>query len=116
MPTFAVDSSRTTMIATGKVTAVTEWTDGKRTDNPKRDPNTGMPLWLIDCLVDDDAARSTVAGVEVGSLTQPVVQKLRPITFVGLAVSVYVNRSSGALTARWSAENVAGGVTDSKAA
>lgn len=109
MPQFPIDSTRATLVATGKVTPVNEWTtDGKRTDNQKRNPDTGMPLWIIDCLVDDDdAARSAVAGVEVGSPVQPVVQKFRPVAFVGLTLNVYVQRQSGALVCRWSAEEIA---------
>lgn len=109
MPTYFIDSDRTVMIATGKTAPVFEWVEGagRGAERPvKRDPATGMPLWLVDCLVDDDSARSTIAGVEVGSLDQPIVQKLRPITFRGLRVDVYVNRSSGSLVARWSAESI----------
>lgn len=111
MPTYNIDSARTTMIATGKIAPVFEWIEGapRNAERPvKRDPNSGLPLWLIDCLVDDDASRSTVAGVEVPSLDMPVVPKLRPVEFESLSVSVYVNRQSAALTARWSAAGIAG--------
>jgi hypothetical protein len=111
MPTFNIDSDRTVMIATGKVAPVFEYVEGgpRGADRPvKRDPNTGFPLWLVDCLVDDDAARSTVAGVEVPSVDAPVVQKLREIKFRGLVVSCYVNRSTSALSVRWSAEGIEG--------
>lgn len=109
MPSFPIDSSRAVMIATGKVMPVTEWTDdGRRTDVQKRDPNTGMPVWLIDCLVDDDdAARAVVAGVEVPALDEPKIAKFRPVVFEGLTMSCYVKRQTGALVTRWSAEGLA---------
>lgn len=111
MPTFNIDSARTTMIATGKIAPVFEWVEGapRNAERPvKRDPNSGFPLWVVDCLVDDDAARSTVAGVEVPSLDMPQVAKLRPVEFEGVSVSCYVNRQTSALVARWSATGIAG--------
>src|SRR3954470_1722167 len=111
MPTYNIDSARTTMIATGKVTPVFEWIEGapRNAERPvKRDPNTGFPLWVLDCLVDDDAARSLVARGEGPSLDAPVISKLRPVEFEGLSVSVYVNRASSQLVARWSATGIAG--------
>lgn len=108
MPEYPIDSDRSNMIATGKVAAQFEWdTEGRRTDRPKRDDGTGMPLWIVDVLVDDeDAARSVVAGVVVPSLDAPVVAKLHPITFERLRVSVYVQRRTGALVSSWSADGI----------
>lgn len=119
MATLPIDCTRFAMIATGKVSAVSEWSDGKPTGQQARDTNTGMPLWNVDVLVDDDEARSTVASVVIGELTEPRVQKLRPIAFVGLTANVYVNRRSNQLTLRFSANAVAGSagsVAESKAA
>lgn len=108
MPSYPIDVDRATMVATGKVLPVTEWTaDGKRTDTPKRDPNTGAPVWLVDCLVDDDdATRAVVAGVEVPSIETPAPPKYSPVVFEGLTVDVYVKRATGALVARWSATGI----------
>jgi len=106
---FPIDTSRFPLFATGKVTAVTEWIDGKPSKNQQRDADTGMPLWMVDVLIDDDAARSTVAGVQVGSPTEPQVQKFRPVEFAGLAVSVYVNRKTNTMSMRFKADHIATG-------
>lgn len=50
MPSYAIDSHRQAMTATGIVSAVQEWTetaDGSRrpSDTQARDELTGMPLW-----------------------------------------------------------------------
>lgn len=107
--TLPVDGSRVQMISTGKVQPAHDWSDGKRSDSQKRDPNTGMPIWLIDCVIDDDgASRSATAGVEVGSLDEPKPTKWQPVIFRGLIVSIYVDRA-GRIGMRWSAEEVLAG-------
>ena len=116
MATLPIDTTRYAMICTGKVSPVSEWSDGKPTGQQARDANTGMPLWNVDVLVDDDADRSTVASVVIGSLDEPRVRKLAPIAFVGLTANVYVNRRTQALTLRFSADAVAGAVAEQKAA
>lgn len=116
MATLPIDTNRFAMIATGKVSPVPEWKDGSPTGQQARHEQTGLYLWNVDVLVDDDEARSTVASVVIGSMDEPRVQKLRPIGFVGLTANVYVNRRTSSLTLRFSADAVAGSVAEQKAA
>ena len=105
--TLTIDGGRVQMISTGKVAPAHEWSDGKRSESQKRDPNTGMPVWVVDCLIDDDeASRATTAGVEVQALDEPRPVKFRPVEFVGLTANIYVTRA-GALGMRFSAESIA---------
>ena len=55
MPSYAIDSDRQPMTATGIVSAVQEWTetaDGSRrpSDTQARHELTGMPLWGVEVL------------------------------------------------------------------
>jgi hypothetical protein len=113
MPTFPIDATRATLIATGKSTPVLEWIEGaaRGAVRPQqRDENSGLLLWVVDVLIDDDdATRAAVAGVQVPSLDAPVVQKFRPVAFTGLRVDVYVQRATGALVCRWTADGIENG-------
>jgi hypothetical protein len=101
-----IDSERITLIGTGKVAAAFAWVDGKRSDQQKRDPDTGMPMWIIDAVIDDDSARSATAGIEVpAGIDEPKIAKWRPVQFRGLSVSIYVDRA-GRLGMRWSADEL----------
>ena len=85
MPSYAVDSNRQSMTATGIVEAVREWEealDGKRrpSDRQARDEDTGMPLWGVEVLYMQTAfgrISTTTAKVTVGAVEEP---KPAPLT------------------------------------
>lgn len=113
MASYAVDTLRQPMTATGIVEAVREWeeaADGRRrpSERQARDEGTGMPLWGVEVLYGQTSfgRESTVtAKVTVGSVERPAPGRLTPIGFVGLVVEVRTNRAGG-FTEVWSAEAV----------
>ena len=83
-------------LATGKVAAVPNFEIDVAPGQPRPQATDehGTPLWVIDVLVEDDSAdRAQVAGVRVAASQQPVVEKFKPVQFLGLDVSVYVNKA-----------------------
>ncbi len=114
MPSYAVDSSRQSMTATGIVEAVREWEeglDGRRrpSDRQARDENTGMPLWGVEVLYMQTAfgrISTTTAKVTVGALEEPKPAPLTAIGFSGLTVEARTNKSGG-FTENWFAEGLA---------
>jgi hypothetical protein len=114
MPSFAVDSERQPMTATGIVEPVREWdegADGKRrpSERQARDEGTGMPLWGVEVLyVQSTFGRlaTVTARVTVGAVERPGMAALSPIGFGGLVVEVRTNKAGG-LVESWSAEAVA---------
>lgn len=113
MATYAIDSGRQPMTATGIVEPVREWTetaDGKRrpSEVQAREPETGMPLWGVEVLyVQTSFGReSTVtARVTVPAAERPAPAKLTPIGFTGLVMEARINKTGG-FTESWSAEGV----------
>lgn len=113
MPTYATDSKRQPMSATGIVNAVMEWeknAEGKRvrTDRQERDPDTGMLKWDVEVLYTGSSfgQESTItANVTVGCADKPNPAPLTPIRFEGLSVSVWVNKANG-IAERWEAEAI----------
>jgi hypothetical protein len=114
MATYAIDSGRTTLVGTGIVEPVMDWTetaDGSRrpSEHQARDEATGMPLWGVEVLHQQTSwgrASTVTARVTVGAPAQPVVGQFAPVGFRGLTVDVRVNRKSGALTETWRAEEI----------
>jgi hypothetical protein len=114
MPTYAVDGERTTLVGTGIVEPVMDWTetaDGSRrpSEHQARDEATGMPLWGVEVLHQQTTwgrASTVTARVTVGAPAQPMVGQFAPVAFRGLTVDVRVNRKSGALTETWRAEEI----------
>lgn len=113
MSTYAVDSKRQSMTATGIVakTPVWEESDGKRRPNrdvQDRDPDTGMPLWEVEVryVVQAFGEPATVVHkVTVGHEKQPSIQPDTPITFTALTVDANVTRA-GSFSERWRAEGL----------
>lgn len=113
MPSYAVDSQRQPMTATGIVEAVMEWEetpDGKRrpSDRQARDEKTGMPMWGVEVLYVQTAfgRQSTVAAkVTVGAEEEPKPSPLTPIAFAGLSVEARTNKAGGFVES-WSAEQL----------
>ena len=114
MASYAVDSMRQPMTATGIVDAVTEWEetpDGRRrpSDRQARHEQTGMPLWGVEVLYMQTAFgrhSTSTARVTVGSLEQPAPSPLTPVAFAGLRVEARTSRSGG-FTEYWTAESMA---------
>lgn len=114
MPSYAVDSSRQPMIATGIVEPVMEWmetADGGRrpSETQARDEDTGMPLWAVEVLyVQTSFGResSVTARVTLGAEVKPEPVRLQPIGFTGLHAEVRLNKAK-ALVESWTAEAIA---------
>jgi hypothetical protein len=113
MGSYAVDSMRQPMTATGIVEAVREWEEtpeGKRrpSDKQARNENTGMSLWEIEVLHIQTSfgRRSTVtARVTIEAEEEPKPAPMTPIAFTGLRVEVRVNKAGGWVE-YWSAEGI----------
>lgn len=113
MSTYAIDSSRQAMVATGIVQPVFEWMEtpeGKRrpSEIQARDENTGMPLWSVEVSYRSEAfgrEHTINATVTVGAQEQPRPAAFSHITFDLLRVDVRLNRAGG-FTEYWSAESV----------
>ncbi|MBO0609352.1 hypothetical protein [Myceligenerans salitolerans] len=115
MATFAVDSSRQQMAATGVVEAVREWVetaDGKRRpgENQARHEGTGLPLWGVEVLYQTESwgrVSTETVKVTVPAMTEPAPGMFRPIVFEGLTANARVDRRSQALSVSWEAEGIA---------
>lgn len=113
MPSYAIDSARQPMTATGIVEPVFEWEEtpeGRRrpSEHQARNEATGMPLWQVEVLYTQVVfgRRSTAtAMVSVDSQTEPTPKALSPIGFTGLRAEVRVNKAGG-ITEYWSADSV----------
>jgi len=112
MASYAVESTRQPMTATGIVEEVKEWEEtpeGKRrpSDKQSRNEATGMPLWGVEVLYIQTSfgRKSTVtAKVTVDAQEEPKPAPLTPIGFNGLRVEVRVNRAGGFVEV-WSADS-----------
>jgi hypothetical protein len=93
-----IDGTRITLLASGKLLpkpVYAELSDGKRQRVPDRqavDMDTGAPLWIVDCFLDDgeEEGRAEVVSVTVPSIERPSVAKFRPVEFEGLEARAYV--------------------------
>jgi hypothetical protein len=112
MRSIPVDLSRCNLIGTGKVSSKAEHvelSDGQRraSGNQQKDPDSGLPLWVIDVLVDDDdARRAEVVGVTVPSSIEPDCPKWRPVQFRNVTATIYMDRQSGRATVSLKAEGM----------
>ena len=113
MRTIPVDTSKVQFVGTGKAAARAEYvelSDGsrKRSGNQATDDN-GVPLWVVDCLVDDDEAdRAEVVGVRVAAWDEPKTQKWQPVRFVNLVAVPYVDRGSSRVALSMRADGIEG--------
>lgn len=112
MRSIPVDVSRVSFIGTGKTASRAEYvelSDGSRraSGNQAKQEETGLPLWVVDVLVDDDTARrAEVVGVVVASYDEPVTQKWQPVRFRGLVATIYADRASGQAKVSLKAEGI----------
>jgi hypothetical protein len=113
MPSFAVDSNRHQMIATGICNPEFEWMEtpeGRRrpSETQARDEHTGMPLWQLEVTYRSETfgrEYTATAMVTVGGVEKPHPATYTPITFEGLQVDVHTTKAGG-LAERWKAEAV----------
>jgi hypothetical protein len=105
MRNLPIDTNRLVLIGTGKAAARAEYveaTDAQpggerrnvRSGNQERDKESGLPMWVVDCLVDDDDpnARAVVVGVKIASAEEPRTAKWQPVRFRNLTANVYTGR------------------------
>ena len=115
MATFAVDSNRQQMVATGVVEPVMEWVetaDGKRRpgDNQAREQDTGLPLWGVEVVYQSESwGRVSTESVKVTVPAQamPAPSLFTPIQFNDLVASVRVDRRNNGLSTSWEAAGIA---------
>jgi hypothetical protein len=114
MASYAVDSKKQKMTATGIVDPIKEWEetpDGKRrpSDKQARNDETGMPLWAVEVLYvqTNFGRRSTAtAKVTVDAPEEPSLAPLSSVEFTGLRVETRVNKAGG-LVESWTADGLA---------
>lgn len=113
MRQIPVDTNRVMLIGTGKAAARAEYvelSDGqrRRSGNQAKDDN-GMPVWVVDVLVDDpDSDRAEVVGVRVSSHDEPVTEKWKPVRFRNLVAVPYADRSTGRVALSMRADGIEG--------
>ena len=115
MATFAVDSNRQQMVATGVVEPVMEWVEtaeGKRRpgDNQARQDGTGLPLWGVEVVYQSESwgrVSTESVKVTVPALEMPAPSLFTPIQFNDLVASVRVDRRNNGLSTSWEAGSVA---------
>ena len=95
---FQLSPNAVNLIATGNVAPALDWQAQVPPGAPKpqrRDPDTGLPIWIIDALdrTDPTANRASVVSVEVTSMTEPQVREFEPIDLSEVAVSIYVTKT-----------------------
>jgi hypothetical protein len=114
MRRIPVDTSRVRFVGTGKSAArakYAELSDGSRRRVPDaQDANEhGVPMWTIDCIVDDpDADRAEIASVKIASYEVPVTRLGEEVQFVGLTALPYVAQGSNRISWSFTAEDMVG--------
>lgn len=117
MRAIPVDAARVRFIATGKGAARAEYvelSDGsrKRSGNQATD-DKGLPLWVVDVLVDDpEADRAEVVAVRIASTSEPVTRFGQELRFVNLVAFPYLSNGRVALSFR--ADGIDGGAKGSQ--
>lgn len=112
MRRIPVDTTKVAFIGTGKAAArakYAELSDGSRRRVPDaQDTNDdGVPMWVVDVLVDDDDAdRAEVIGVKVASYEEPVTAKWQPVRFVNLVALGYVAQGTGRVAYSFTADAI----------
>ena len=94
---FNLDTTSTPMIATGAAAPVYRYNPDAAPGTPRVQElnESGVPLWVMDCLVDDGADRANVAAVRIASPEQPAPARFQPVAFSRLVATVYVNKRQG---------------------
>jgi hypothetical protein len=94
-----------------------ELADGSRRAIPNSQAKVdGVPLWTVDVLLDDeDSDRAETVGVKVASSTEPTLPKFRPVEFIGLTCTPYVDRRTNRVGLSFSASGIAAPKSSPKA-
>jgi hypothetical protein len=122
MRRIPVDTTRVQFIGTGKTAAraqYAELADGSRRRVPDaQDKNEhGVPMWVVDVLVDDDEAdRAEVVSVKVASWDEPRTEKWKPVRFTGLVALGYVAQGTNRVAYSFTADAIEGAGQTAKAA
>lgn len=117
MRAIPVDTTKVNFIGTGKAAARSEYaelSDGtrRRTGQQAKDTDSGMPLWTVDVLIDDDDAdRAEVASVKVASWDEPTTDKWKPVRFRGLVAVPYVDSGTNRVKLSFRAEGIENAAT-----
>jgi len=119
MATYAVDSARQPMLATGIIAPVMVWEekDGRRMpsktnqekDAPVAEGGTGLPLWTVEVMYTQESfgqKKSVTANVTVPSEVEPSVEPLTPVEFGDLTVFTRVTKA-GQMIESWRAGGLA---------
>ncbi|WP_201777989.1 hypothetical protein, partial [Jiangella alkaliphila] len=113
MATYAVDSNRQMMTATGVVNSVHEWEDtpdGRRqSERQALDEETRMPLWAVEVnyrTMSFDRELTARALVTVPAPSKPEIADYSPIEFGDLMASPRATKA-GQLVEAWRAGGIA---------
>jgi hypothetical protein len=95
---FQLTPGAVNLIATGNCAPALDWqaqVPPGASKPQRRDPDTGVPVWIVDALdrTDPTASRASMVSVEVTSMTQPQVREFEPIDLSEVAVSLYVTKT-----------------------
>jgi hypothetical protein len=95
---FTLTPGAVNLVSTGNVSPALDWQAQVPPGAPKpqrRDPDTGLPVWVVDALdrTDPTASRASVVSVEVSSMTEPQVREFEPLELSAVSVSLYVAKS-----------------------
>ncbi|MEQ3551167.1 hypothetical protein WIS52_11860 [Pseudonocardia nematodicida] len=97
MRSIPVDTSKVQFIGTGKVAERAEYvqlSDGsrKRSGNQAKDETTGLPVFVVDVLVNDpENNRAEIAGVKIAAAEAPQTQLGQPVQFRDLVAVPWVD-------------------------
>lgn len=109
--THKLDVTATQILAAGNAAvAVPNWDvqTAPGQEKPQAVNDNGVPLWVVDGLLDDGSDRANVVGIRIASPVQPEVKRFTPLAFSSLILTAYVNRKSGQLTAMYEGELATG--------
>lgn len=111
MRRIPVDTTRVRLLGTGKTAAraaYAELSDGSRRRIPDaQDKNeNGVPLWVVDCLLADDADRAEIVSVKVASYDEPKTELGKEVRFRGLTALPYVQQGTNRVALSFSADGI----------
>ena len=112
MRSIPVDTTKVQFIGTGKVAERAEYVElsngeRRRSGNQATDPDTGLPLYVVDVLVNDpEAQRAEIAAVKIPSATPPETQMGQPVNFRDLVAVPYVDNRSNRVAMSFRASGI----------
>lgn len=115
MRSIPVDTTKVQFIGTGKVAERAEYVElangeRRRSGNQATDENTGLPLYVVDVLVNDpDSQRAEIAAVKIPSNVPPETQMGQPVNFTDLVAVPYVDNRSNRVAMSFRATGIDNG-------